>query len=146
MSSFKAPRSLKPSRQESNPLDSPIGKLADALASGRLVHAGVIDLPEHYVGTVVLSAAAWADCVAWSEADSRAQVTQYEATRVWNLLYCAACALRCSESPTFEAEFEVPRVPRDGVSVKAKAVRLAYRISSGDRHEPVMMIRLPIED
>lgn len=146
MSSFKAPRSLNLSRQHSNPLDSPIGQLADALATGRLVRAGVIDLPEHYVGAVMLSAAAWADCVAWSEADSRVQVTQDEATRVWNVLYCAACALRCSEPPTFEGEFEVPRVPRDGMSVKAKAARLAFRISSDDRNEPVMMIRLPIED
>lgn len=146
MSSFKAPRSLNLSRQRLNPLDSPIGQLADALATGRLVRAGAIDLPEHYVGTVVLSAAAWADCVAWSEADSRVQVTQEEATRVWNVLYCAACALRCSESLTFEGEFEVPRVPRDGVSVKAKPARLAYRVSSDDRDESVMMIYLPIED
>lgn len=146
MSIFKAPRSLNPSGQESNPLDSPIGQLADSLASGRLVRAGVIDLPERYVGAVVLSAAAWADCVAWSDADSRTQVTQDEATRVWNVLYCAACALRCSEPPTFEGEFEVPRVPRDSVSVTAKTARLVYRISSDDRNESVMMIYLPIED
>ena len=90
-------------------------------------------------------AAAWADCVAWTETDSRTQVPQSESMRVWDVLYGAACALRLAEPKVDQGSYEIHRVPRDGHSTKARRTGLIYCIEPGDDGERVMTISLSDE-
>ena len=40
------------------------------------------------------TAAVWSDCVAWSDADSEAQVYQDQSGRLWDVLFMSAYAIR----------------------------------------------------
>lgn len=119
---------------------------AQALADAVLIRAGIIDLERGFTGPVALTAAAWADCVAWSNADSRSQVEQREADRLWVVLYCAACAVRLADRPVAQCIYELNRIPRDGFSTRAAPTQLKLVIGPGDAGEPVMTIMLPEED
>ena len=67
---------------------------AQALADGVLVDAGPLAREAGYRWPVALTAAAWADCVAWTDADSAAQVPQDETGRLWDVLFMGAHAVR----------------------------------------------------
>jgi len=114
------------------------GVLKDVTALGR--HAG-------FRWPVAVTAAVWADCVAWTEADSDAQrVPQDETGRLFDVLFMAACAARRQPLDRDRMHYQLYRVPRDGHSTGAELVTLKLMVGPGDHGEPVVTILLPHED
>ncbi len=67
---------------------------AQAIADGVLVDVTETAKEAGFRCPVALTRAAWADCVAWSEADTRRQVPQDEAGRLWDVLWMARNQIR----------------------------------------------------
>ncbi len=93
---------------------------------------------------VGLTTAAWADCVAWADADSRGQTPQDESGRLWDVLWMAYLATR--RAAGCQVQVTLFRVPRDGRSRAPRAARLQMHIGPGDQGEPVITIMMPGED
>lgn len=90
---------------------------------------------------VALTAAAWADCVAW---DQEHQGThQDEAGRLWDVLSMAALEARRHRDAQV-VPFGVLRVPHG--STTPELVTLDLHIGPGDEAEPVITIMQPVED
>lgn len=93
---------------------------------------------------VALTAAAWADCVAWDRTDPGAP-PQDETGRLWDVVYLLSFAIRRSRGGDRIA-FAVLRVPNEGRGRKARHVRLEAVCGPGDDGEPVITVGLPGED
>jgi hypothetical protein len=119
---------------------------AQALADGVLIDAGPMAREAGFRWPVAVTAAAWEDCVAWSECDSDRQTHQDQSGRLWDVLFMAAYAARANAATGSELRFELYRVPRDGRSTEAELTTLKLMVSPGDNAEPVMTILLPNED
>lgn len=119
---------------------------AQALEDGNLVDAGAMAGEAGFRWPVALTAAAWADCVAWSGNDSRRQTAQDESGRLWDVLFMAAYAIRIAAGSGDRLLFPLYRVPRDGHSTKAREVTLKLMVGPGDAGEQVVTILLPDED
>jgi len=119
---------------------------AQALADGVLIDAGPMAREAGFRWPVAVTAAAWEDCVAWSECDSDRQTHQDQSGRLWDVLFRAAYAARANAATGSELRFELYRVPRDGRSTEAELTTLKLMVSPGDNAEPVMTILLPNED
>ena len=91
---------------------------AQAIAEGVLVDAGAIAQEAGYRWPVALTAAAWSDCVAWTDADSEAQVHQDPSGRLWDVLFMGAYAIRTHGGGGDRLHFSLDRVPRDGCSTE----------------------------
>jgi len=94
---------------------------------------------------LALTAAAWNDCVAWTDADSEAQVHQDQSGRLYDILFVGAYAIRTHRGGGDRLDFSLYRVPRDGRSTEPEKVTLSLIVGSGDDGEPVMTI-LPHQD
>ena len=119
---------------------------AQALADGVLIDAGAMVLECGFRWPVALTAAAWNDCVTWSESDNERQIHQDPSGRLWDVLYMAAYAARTPADAVSQRLFELYRVPRDGHSTEAETARLKLVVGPGDGGEPVITILLPNED
>lgn len=119
---------------------------ANALADGVLFDAGAMAREAGFRWPVALTAAAYADCVEWSEEDSARQAPQDLSGRLWDVLFMAAYAAKANPDVCSELRFELYRVPRDGRSTKAEVTTLKLMIGPGDDGAPVMTILLPHED
>ena len=119
---------------------------AQAIEDGVLVDAGAMAREAAFKWPVALTAAVWADCVAWSDADNQQQVHQDQSGRLWDLLYMASHAIRSSKGSGDCLFFQLYRVPRDGHSTKAALKTLKLIVGPGDAGEPVITILLPSED
>jgi len=119
---------------------------AQALADGVLVDVSQTAREAGFRWPVALTHAAWEDCVAWSEEDSRRQVHQDESGRLWDVLWMAINAIRCSSGEMSQTLFRLYRVPRDGKCQEALLVTLKLVAGPGDAGEPVITIMLPQED
>ncbi|MEA3275557.1 MAG: DUF6573 family protein [Pseudomonadota bacterium] len=119
---------------------------AQALDDGVLVDAGPMAKEAGFRWPVAVTAAAWADCVAWIDADSERQVHQDQSGRLWDVLFMAQHAIRASRSDGDRLTFELYRVPRDGKSTEAAITTLKLIVGPGDQGEPVITILLPNED
>jgi len=119
---------------------------ARALEDGVLVDAGPMARECGFRFHTAITAAAWSDCVVWSDADSARQVHQDQSGRLWDVLYMAHHAIRSSRSHGDRLTFELYRVPRDGQSTEAAVTTLKLIVGPGDDGEPVITIRLPDED
>ncbi|MGW6572003.1 DUF6573 family protein [Streptomyces sp. NPDC054945] len=118
---------------------------ADALADGVLVAVGDDIAREAGFGVpVALTAAAWADCVAWTEEDNR-QTYQDESGRLWDVLWMTHYAIRRSDGGR-SCTVELYRVPRDGESHESEQTWLLATCGPDDEGEPVITISLPGED
>lgn len=93
---------------------------------------------------VAMTAAAWARCIAWREADNARQTPQDEAGRLWDVLWMAARTARHAQGN--RCTFEVYQVPRDGRSTHPQPAVLHLHVGPGDAGEPVITILLPNED
>ncbi len=62
---------------------------AQAIADGVLVDAGPMAAEAGFKWPVALTAAAWVDCVAWSDEDNHQQGYQDESGRLWDVLFSA---------------------------------------------------------
>jgi len=123
---------------------------ADALADGVLVAVPeALAREAGFVWPIALTAAAWADCVAWSEDPDSATLRgagQDETGRLWDVLWMARHAVRQAGPGTSRLPFSLLRVPATGTSVTARPVTLSLLVGPGDRGEPVLTICEPGED
>lgn len=94
---------------------------------------------------VAITRAAWADCVEWSETDSKRQTYQDEAGRLWDVLWMAMNAARRGAGRQ-SLRFQLYRVPRGGRGACPRLVELVASIGAGDQGDPVITIMLPGED
>ena len=120
---------------------------AEALADGVLVDASTVAREAGFKVPVAITQAAWSDCVAWSEADSKRQTHQDESGRLWDVLWMAFVAVRRSPSSKGPLlSYQLYRVPCGGKAQEAKLTTLELHIGPGDAGEPVITIGLPGED
>ena len=95
---------------------------------------------------VALTAAVWADCVAWDAEDNeRKQTAQYESGRLWDVLWM----FRQAVNKGIDGDrllFTLYRVPRSGQRMSAELVTLRAIVGPGDHAEPVITILMPNED
>jgi len=119
---------------------------AQALADGVLIDAGPMSREAGFRWPVAITAGAWADCVAWDDADSERQTYQDQSGRLWDVLFMAAYAARANANAGSELLFELYRVPRDGEATEAELTKLKLVVGPGDDGEPVMTILLPNGD
>jgi hypothetical protein len=119
---------------------------AEAIADGVLVDVSKTAQEAGFRWPVTMTAAAWADCVEWSEEDSRRQVHQDESGRLWDVLWMALVAIRSNTTGESQIAYQLYRVPRDGESVEARLTTLKLVAGPGDAGEPVVTIMLPQED
>jgi len=119
---------------------------AQALADGVLIDAGPMAREAGFRWPVAVTAAAWEDCVAWTDTDSERQIHQDQSGRLWDVLFMAAFEARVRADAGQQLLFELYRVPRDGRSTEAELTSLKLVVGPGDDREPVMTILLPRED
>ena len=119
---------------------------AQAIEDGVLVDVGSTAQEAGFRWPVALTVGAWADCVAWTEDDSRQQVYQDESGRLWDVVFMASHAIRTRRDSGDRLLFQLYRVPRDGRSSKAVKTTLKLIVGPGDAGEPVITILLPNED
>jgi hypothetical protein len=119
---------------------------AQALADGVLIDTGPMAREAGFCWPVAMTAAAWQDCVAWTESDNDRQTHQDQSGRLWDVLFMAAHAARTKADADPQLLFELHRVPRDGRSSAAQLTTLKLVVGPGDDAEPVMTILLPLED
>lgn len=118
---------------------------AQALEDGVLVDVTNVAREAGFRVPVALSAAVWADCVAWSDDDNRRKrACQDEQGRLWDVLWMAKLAARRNSAARLA--YEVLRVPREGKGLRPRPVRLTMQIGPGDTPEPVITITAENED
>ncbi|MDX3771907.1 MULTISPECIES: DUF6573 family protein [unclassified Streptomyces] len=90
---------------------------------------------------VALTASAWADNVAWSDADADQQTVQDETSRLWDVLWMTGIGLRRRRNPAI-LRFPVglSRVPRDGRSRTAWKTCVVAEIAGGDNGSSVLTV------
>jgi hypothetical protein len=114
---------------------------AQAIADGVLVDVTATAREAGFRVPVAVTAAVWADCVAWNQALELHP--QDEAGRLWDLLRMAE--LEARRAPAAAAQrFGVLRVPSRGW--RPELVELMAHIGAGDDGEPVITIMQPGED
>ena len=127
--------------------------MADALADGTLVAVG--DLAgDLFAWPVLLTGAAWTDCVAWTEEDSErtGDHGQSETGRLWDVLwmtYVAVKSLRRDAEHPERVKVELLRISRAAdraTEPEPELVELKAVISINDAGAPVLLISLPEED
>ena len=118
---------------------------AQAIEDGVLVDAGSTAQEVGFTIPVALTSAVWADCVAWTDDDSRKNPFQDQSGRLYDVLFMASFAIRTSANAGDRLLYELYRVPRDGYSTEAKPVTLKLIVGPGDHGEPVLTILLPDE-
>ncbi|MQY15125.1 hypothetical protein SRB5_53030 [Streptomyces sp. RB5] len=121
---------------------------ADALRDGVLIEADPALCREAgLLAPVALTAAAWADCVAWDDADNERKGTvQDETGRLWDVLYLTRFAVRRAGVHADRVPVELYRVPREGRARSARRTYLAAVAGLGDTGELVITVMLPDED
>ena len=119
---------------------------AQAIEDGALIDAGSMASEAGFKWPVALTSAVWADCVAWTEDDSKQQVHQDQSGRLWDVLYMASHAIRTAKDSGDRLLFKLYRVVRDGHSTEAVLVTLKLIVGPGDAGEPVITILQPHED
>lgn len=118
-----------------------------ALADGVLIDMGDLAREAGFRFPVAMTAAAHADTVAWTEADTKAKPRscQDETGRAWDVLMLARHAAgQASARGTDRAVFQVSRVPRPGCG-RTRLVTLLLHIGPGDTAAPVLTISFPEE-
>jgi len=135
---------------QQNELESLFGNViyaytrADAIADGTLVDVSQMAREAGFRLPVAMTAAVWADCVEWSEADSQHQTHQDEAGRLWDVLWMAAIAARKAQGQ--RVPFQLCRVPRGGRGIRPQLMTLHLHVGPGDDHGSVITILMPSED
>ena len=119
---------------------------AQAIDDGVLIDATEMAREAGFKWPVALTVAAWADCVAWSDADNERQVYQDQSGRLWDVLFMASFAVRTANNANRQLQFDMQRIPRNGRSTTSQRLTLKLILGPGDGGEPVITIMLPGED
>ena len=118
---------------------------AQAIEDGVLVDVSKTAKETGFVYPVAITSAAWADCVEWSDEDTKRQVPQDEFGRLWDVLWMAKIAVKQGNGGT-QLLYPLHRVPRGGKAQKPRLIHLKLVCRPGDTPEPVITIMLPDED
>ncbi|MBI2798944.1 MAG: hypothetical protein HYX63_01455 [Gammaproteobacteria bacterium] len=118
---------------------------AQAIEDGFFVDVSETALEAGFKIPVAITSAAWADCVAWTEADNKRQTYQDESGRLWDVLWMARCVVRQAMERS-EIYYRLLRVKNGGRGRVPKMATLKMMVSGGDNGEPVITIMLPGED
>ena len=119
----------------------------DLLRDGGLVDVTATAREAGFTVPVALTAAVWADCVAWTDDDNERKGTiQDEDGRLYDVVWMAAETVRRRGRFGAFVTFQVLRVPREGQERDATLVTLEMTIGPGDDGEPVITIATPGED
>lgn len=123
---------------------------ADALADGVLIDISHPADDAGFTIPVAVTAAAWADSVAWDSATEAAKpcdTGQDEHGRLWDVVWMARLAIRrAAPAPRDRLDFDLFRVPATGRGLRPSRVTLVAVIGPGDDGSPVVTIMLPWED
>ena len=119
---------------------------AQAIEDGVLIDVTGVAREAGFKWPTALTQAAWHDCVAWTERDSRIQTHQDESERLWDVLFMAFYAISTATDAGNRLHFLLYRVPKDGHSMQAEKAVLKLMVGPGDAEEPVITIMLPSED
>ncbi|WP_261526313.1 DUF6573 family protein [Burkholderia multivorans] len=114
---------------------------AQAITDGVLVDVSALAREAGFRIPVAVTSAVWADCVAWTDADSG----RGESGRLWDVLWMGALAAKRARGAQRIA-FGLHRVPRDGRATQPRPVVLNLHIGPGDNAEPVITILMTDED
>ena len=132
--------------------DNPFGEViysytrAQAIEDGVLIDATALARDAGFKWPVALTAAAWEDCVAWSDADNQRQAYQDQTGRLWDVLFMAAYAIRTARNADQQLLFDLHCIPCDGRATKSQQLTLKLVLGPGDDGKPVITIMLPGED
>ena len=119
---------------------------AQAIDDGVLIDATEMAKEAGFKWPVALTAAAWADCVAWCDDDNNHQVYQDQSGRLWDVLFMASYAIRTANNADRQLQFGLQRIPRNRHSTESQRSTLKLILGPGDDGEPVITIMLPEED
>lgn len=117
---------------------------ADAIADGVLIDVTHVAREAGFQVPVALTAEVWHDCVVWTAEDSKRQVLQDEAGRLWDVLWMAFVAARRANGDRLS--FRLYRVPRGGRGCLPRLTTLQLHIGPGDALEPLITVLLPGQD
>lgn len=116
-----------------------------ALEDGLLIEAGPL-ASNLFRTPVLLTRAAWEDCVAWSQEDSQSTgaVEQSETGRLWDVLWMTYCSITGRRTE----QVSLNRVPRSaaGAEACAEPATLHFEMARLDDGQPVLLLSLPGED
>lgn len=118
---------------------------AQAIADGVLVDVSGTAREAGFRIPVAMTTAAWADCVAWTDADSQRQTSQDEQGRLWDVLWMASRAARRAGGQQRLA-FQLYRIPRGGRGIRPRVTTLHLALGPSDASEPVITILMADED
>jgi hypothetical protein len=76
-----------------------------AIEDGVLIDPGTMAAEAGFRWPVAITAAAWTDCVAWTEDDSARQIHQDQSGRLWDALYMASHAVKTRKESGAESCF-----------------------------------------
>ncbi len=119
---------------------------AQAIDDGVLIDATEMAKEAGFKWPLALTAAAWADCVAWTDDDNQHQVYQDQSGRLWDVLFMASFAVRTANNADRQLRFSLLRIPRNGRSTESQRLTLKLILGPSDDGEPVITIMLPEED
>ncbi|BCF95689.1 hypothetical protein PPGU19_002580 [Paraburkholderia sp. PGU19] len=117
---------------------------AQAIADGVLIDVSADANEAGFKVPVAITAAAWAEVVAWSAEDSARQIHQDEHERLNDLLWAAATLARHHTGNRMP--FQHHRVPRGRDEVRRIPITLVMVIGPGDNAAPVVTFMLPTDD
>lgn len=117
---------------------------AQAIADGMLIDVTAEANDAGFKVPVALTAAVWADVVAWSAEDSARQIQQDERGRLNDLLWASATLARHHTGNRMP--FQHHRVPRGANGVCRTPIALVMTIGPGDNAEPVVTLMFPSDD
>jgi hypothetical protein len=92
---------------------------------------------------VAITSTAWADCVEWTDADSKRQTYQDESGRLWDVLFMLGLAARRGGS---EIRYQFYRVPRGGRGTRPRLTKLKAICGPGDDFQPVITVMTTDEE
>ena len=125
---------------------------AQAIEDGMLVDVSTTAREAGLVWPVAMTAAAWADCVAWTEAtEARKGYTgQSESGRLWDVVWMLSLAVRGALRRGMDTStalfYELVRTPSEGRGVKPRRVALKFITGPDDEGRPCITVMLPSED
>lgn len=121
---------------------------ADLLADGSLVDVSETAREAGFRIPVAVTRAVWADCVEWTDEDTKRQRHQDEDGRLWDLVWMAFLTVKRAAARQATPEplpFQLYRVERGGRKVLPRLVTLQIVMHGGDAGEPVFTVMLPDE-
>ena len=119
-----------------------------AIEDGVLVDVSAAARDAGFTIPVALTAAAWADCVAWTEDDSQRKggCPQDQSSRLGDVLGMLRLAIALSPQAGDALRYQLHRVPSQGSSTSPEVVTLKSLCGPGDEGQPVITLLLPHED